>query len=124
MAFPLTDKQVILANTDREFTFKIMNTSSSTLAMSDLAHRGITPSGANIIRVFWSQATTGDQHIEMTRGTLGVDAVELLDLHGVGDFNFEASGIELSSRNTLPLNVVATGGNGHHFTVIVAMRKF
>lgn len=125
MAFPANTKQVVLHNSKREFVFKIINTDSSTIALADMAHAGVTPSGANVLRAFWSQDVSGNHHIEMTRGTLGAGAVELLDLHGVGNFDFESAGMELTERNTLPLNVaVSSGGAGHHFTIIVFLRKF
>ena len=124
MAFPANTQQVVLKNSNREFVFKIMNTASSTIALADMAYAGVTPNGSSILRVFWSQDTSGTHHLELTRGTLGASPIELIDLHGVGSFDFESAGMELNERNSLPLNIVSSSGSGHHFSLIMFLRKF
>jgi len=126
MAFPAVgnNKQVVIRNTRREFIFKVMNTDSSTIALADMAHQGITPSGSHLMKVIWSQDTSGNHHLELTRGTLGSSPIELLDLHANGSFDFEALGCELNERSALDLNIApSSGGSGHHFTIICVLRK-
>jgi len=125
MAFPAAgnNKQVVIKNTAREFAFKILNTDTSTIALADMAYQGVAPSGTHLLKILWSNDTTGTQHLELTRGTLGSSPIELLDLHGVGSFDFESMGLELTERSSENLNVEASG-NGHHFTLICFLRKF
>ena len=101
-----------------------MNTSSSTIALADMVHQGVTPNGSHVMKVIWSQDTAGNHHLELTRGTLGESPIELLDLHGVGSFDFESMGLELTERSSENLNIDPSfGGSSHHFTIICFLRK-
>jgi len=125
MAFPAAgnNKQVVIRNTKREFVFKISNTDSSTIALADMAYQSVAPSGTHLLKVLWSNDTTGTNNLELTRGTLGSDPIELMYLHGIGSFDFESMGLELTERSSENLNIVSSG-SGHKFTLICFLRKF
>lgn len=123
MAFPDPTKpgQSVIRNDPKHYTLKIVSTSTSTITMSDMRFQGATPVGAILRGAFWSSAA-GNDHLEITRGTLGSSPIQLIYLHNNGCMNFEENNMELSQGRTLPINVVPSN-SGHSFTVILCFEK-
>ena len=107
----------VLRNTETDLIIKVMNEDTHTISLADGTHRTVVPTGYHIMGMFWSAQTTGGEHIEITR-----NAVNIMDLHGSGQFDFVGQQFNVDEQETSPI-VVSRTATGHHYMLIIKLRK-
>lgn len=107
----------VLRNTETQYIIKIMNENSFTITKAAGEHNSVVPTGYKIAGIFWSVSTSGNEHLEITRG-----ATEVIDLHGSGNWSFAGEFFQLDDDDTVDITVAPTN-TGHHYSLILKLRK-
>lgn len=111
--------KVVVKNSKTEAWVKIVADGQQTIAMSDIAYNGVTPTGATIKHIDW--AVEDGEIIHLKRGPGGA-LVDVFNFTGSGEMGLTKHGFELEEySNTSIVTVGKTGSKDYN--IIIGLTK-
>lgn len=98
---------------------KIVADGQQTIAMSDIAYDGVTPTGATIKHIDW--AVEDGEVIHIKRGPAG-SLVEVFNLTGSGEMDFAKHRFELEEHSDTSIVTVGKTGS-KDYNIIIGLSK-
>jgi len=106
----------VMRNSPSEFFCKVVNEDSYEITLANMAHRGVTPSGAFIKMIAWSAGGNNQYYVSITR-----NSVNVAELHGTGCFQLGECDLEFGEEPDQPITI-ESAGNGDYM-LLLGFRK-